>query len=72
MDKGLKLDDADYVNLKNMFGDIKDFVDSTSENSFWGVITKVFGYIPAAIWGYITITVAAICAFAVARYVLRR
>lgn len=72
MDKGLKLDDADYVNLKNMFGDIKDFVDSTSENSFWGVITQVFGYIPAAIWGYITITVAAICAFAVARYVLRR
>ena len=72
MDKGLKLDDVDYVNLKNMFGDVKDFVDSTSENSFWGVITQVFGYIPAAIWGYIAITVAAICSFAVARYVLRR
>lgn len=72
------LDQVSYANVKNMLEDIKDFVDSTSDNSFWAVLTRVLkptsfgGYIPDKIWEYITISVAVICGFAVVRYVLRR
>lgn len=66
------LDDVSYANVKSMFNDIKDFVDSTSENSFWAVLKRTFDYLPDAIWTYIIISVAVICGFSVARYVLRR
>lgn len=66
------LDQVSYANVKDMFDDIREFIDSTSENSFWGVISGTFSYIPAKIWQYITISVAVICGFAVVRYVLRR
>lgn len=66
------LDSVSYANVKSMFNDIKDFVDSTSENSFWAVLKKTFGYLPEQIWTYIIISVAVICGFSVARYVLRR
>lgn len=72
------LDQVSYGNVKDMFDDIKDFVDSSSSNSFWSVLTSVLkptsfgGYIPDKIWEYITISVAVICGFAVVRYVLRR
>ena len=72
------LDQVSYGNVKDMFDDIKDFVDSSSSNSFWSVLTNVLkptsfgGYIPDKIWEYITISVAVICGFAVVRYVLRR
>ena len=66
------LDQVSYANVKTMFNDIKDFVDSTSENSFWAVLQKTFGYIPQQIWNYIIISVAVICGFSVVRYVLRR
>lgn len=66
------LDQVSYANVKDMFDDIREFIDSTSDNSFWGVISRTFSYIPAKIWQYITITVAVICGFAVVRYVLRR
>lgn len=66
------LDDVSYANLKNMFNDIQDFINSTSENSFWTVLERTFSFIPAKIWEYIIISVAVICGFAVARYVVRR
>lgn len=72
------LGQVDYANVKSMFDDIKEFVDSTSENSFWNVLITVLkpaeqgGYIPSKIWEYITISIAVICGFAVVRYVLRR
>ena len=66
------LDQVSYANVREMFADIKDFVDSTSSNSFWSVLERVFGYVPQPIWNYIIISVAVICGFSVVRYVLRR
>lgn len=67
-----QLSEVSYANVKGMLDDILDFVDSTSENSFWAVLARTFSFIPAKIWEYITITIAVICGFAIVRYVLRR